>query len=47
MLRMDRNALNYLDKRRDNMRYVWLSKYGFYISSARVCALIAKIGSAA
>ena len=69
-----RAALNYLDKRRENMRYGWLRKNGYYISSchieaaarilvarrckqagmhwrlknaARVCALIAKIRSAA
>lgn len=29
-----RDALAYLDKRRDNMRYGWLRKNGFYISSA-------------
>ena len=28
-----RDALNYLDKRRDNMRYGWLRKNGYYISS--------------
>lgn len=28
------SALDYLDKRRDNMRYGWLRKNGFYISSA-------------
>lgn len=67
-------ALDYLDRRRDNMRYGWLRKNGYYISSAhaeaaarilvarrckqagmhwrhenaaRVCALIAKLRSAA
>ena len=28
------SALDYLDKRRDNMRYGWLRKNGYYISSA-------------
>ena len=69
-----RSALDYLDRRRDNMRYGWLRKNGYYISSAhaeaaarilvarrckqagmhwrhenaaRVCALIAKLRSAA
>ena len=30
-----REALNYLDKRRNNMRYWWLRKNGYYISSCR------------
>ena len=69
-----RGALDYLDRRRDNMRYGWLRRNGYYISSAhaeaaarilvarrckqagmhwrhenaaRVCALIAKLRSAA
>lgn len=69
-----RRALDYLDSRRDNMRYGWLRKNGYYISSAhaeaaarilvarrckqagmhwrlhnaaRVCAIIAKLRSAA
>ena len=29
-----KDALNYLDKRRGNMRYGWLRKNGYYISSA-------------
>ena len=28
------SALDYLDKRRDSMRYGWLRKNGYYISSA-------------
>ena len=31
-----RNALNYLDKRRSNMRYGWLRKNGYYISSCHI-----------
>ena len=31
-----RDALNYLDKRRDNMRYGWLRKHGYYISSCHI-----------
>ena len=31
-----RDALNYLDKRRDNMRYGWLRKNGYYISSCHI-----------
>jgi len=31
-----RDALNYLDKRRDNMRYGWLRRNGYYISSCHV-----------
>ena len=31
-----REALNYLDKRRDNMRYGWLRKNGYYISSCHI-----------
>lgn len=30
------DALNYLDKRRDNMRYGWLRKHGYYISSCHI-----------
>lgn len=30
------DALNYLDKRRENMRYGWLRKNGYYISSCHV-----------
>ncbi len=30
------NALNYLDKRRANMRYGWLRKNGYYISSCHI-----------
>ena len=30
------DALNYLDKRRDNMRYSWLRKNGYYISSCHI-----------
>jgi len=68
------SALEYLDRRRQNMRYGWLRKHGYYISSAhaeaaarilvarrckqagmhwrhenaaRVCALIARLRSAA
>jgi len=29
-----RSALDYLDRRRENMRYGWLRKHGYYISSA-------------
>ena len=31
-----KDALNYLDKRRDNMRYGWLRKNGYYISSCHI-----------
>ena len=31
-----KDALNYLDKRRGNMRYGWLRKHGYYISSCHV-----------
>jgi hypothetical protein len=31
-----RDALNYLDKRRNNMRYGWLRKNGYYISSCHI-----------
>ena len=31
-----RDALNYLDKRRKNMRYGWLRKNGYYISSCHI-----------
>lgn len=31
-----RSALDYLDSRRENMRYGWLRKNGYYISSAHV-----------
>lgn len=31
-----RSALDYLDKRRDNMRYGWLRKNGYYISSCHI-----------
>ena len=31
-----RDALNYLDKRRENMRYGWLRKHGYYISSCHI-----------
>ena len=31
-----RDALNYLDKRRENMRYGWLRKNGYYISSCHI-----------
>ncbi len=31
-----KDALNYLDKRRDNMRYGWLRKHGYYISSCHI-----------
>lgn len=31
-----RNALDYLDKRRDNMRYGWLRRNGYYISSCHI-----------
>lgn len=31
-----RNALNYLDRRREDMRYGWLRKNGYYISSCHV-----------
>jgi len=31
-----RDALGYLDRRRDNMRYGWLRKHGYYISSCHV-----------
>ena len=31
-----RDALNYLDKRRGNMRYGWLRRNGYYISSCHV-----------
>ena len=31
-----RDALNYLDKRRDNMRYGWLRRNGYYISSCHI-----------
>ena len=30
------DALGYLDKRRENMRYGWLRKNGYYISSCHV-----------
>ena len=30
------DALNYLDKRRNNMRYGWLRKNGYYISSCHI-----------
>jgi hypothetical protein len=30
------DALSYLDKRRDNMRYGWLRKNGYYISSCHI-----------
>ena len=31
-----RDALGYLDRRRDNMRYGWLRRNGYYISSCHV-----------
>jgi hypothetical protein len=31
-----KDALNYLDKRRENMRYGWLRKNGYYISSCHI-----------
>ena len=31
-----KDALNYLDKRRGNMRYGWLRKHGYYISSCHI-----------
>jgi len=31
-----RDALGYLDKRRDNMRYGWLRRNGYYISSCHI-----------
>lgn len=31
-----KDALNYLDKRRENMQYGWLRKNGFYISSCHI-----------
>jgi hypothetical protein len=31
-----RDALNYLDKRREKMRYGWLRKTGYYISSCHI-----------
>ena len=31
-----RNALGYLDRRRGNMRYGWLRRNGYYISSCHV-----------
>jgi hypothetical protein len=31
-----RDALNYLDKRRKKMRYEWLRKNGYYISSCHI-----------
>ena len=31
-----RSALEYLDKRRDNMRYGWLRRNGYYISSCHI-----------
>ena len=31
-----RDALNYLEKRRENMRYGWLRKNGYYISSCHI-----------
>ena len=31
-----KDALNYLDKRRDNMHYGWLRKNGYYISSCHI-----------
>ena len=31
-----RDALNYLDKRRENMRYGWLRRNGYYISSCHI-----------
>ena len=34
------SALNYLDKRRENMRYGWLRKNGYYISSCHIEAAV-------
>ena len=35
-----RSALGYLEKRRDNMRYGWLRRNGWFISSAHVEASV-------